>query len=422
MKYCLLVCSLLCALSVSAQENTGLLCADGIDNDGDGLIDCEDGDCFDLENTGCETCTEGISFADEVIEYVSGCPLADPDPTGALGVADFKKFVTDESLRVFLGLGGHLKLGFTNNILTNSGTPANDLFVFEVGDLVEACDIEVRPANASTTAELLAQGITDPDNDGFYPVGSIGGSTAGLDLDAALPGYAPGVLQFDAVMIIDDPSGSCNNATTPGADIDAVCALSSIFLDCNSVLNGTAVLDQCGVCLEPDDPEFNASCADCAGTPNGAAIIDDCGDCFEPTDSLFNAACTDCNGVFLGPALLDDCGICLLPTDPTFSRGCLTPDFFVPNAFSPNDDGINDRLRAFRGFGSPTVSVQFQVFGRWGELVYAADFTDFDQPQVWWDGRIGDVPAPIGVYVYALEVILENGETAKLGGDVLLIR
>ena len=93
-------------------------------------------------------------------------------------------------------------------------------------------------------------------------------------------------------------------------------------LDCNGVLNGTAVLDECGVCLEPDDPEFNQSCADCNGTPNGIAVIDDCGECLEPDDPEFGQSCIACNGIFNGTAVLDECGVCLEPDDPEFNQSC----------------------------------------------------------------------------------------------------
>jgi len=51
-----------------------------------------------------------------------------------------------------------------------------------------------------------------------------------------------------------------------GAAIDNV-----VVFDCSGAPNGTAVIDACGICLEPTDPDFNQSCADCAGTPNGTA-------------------------------------------------------------------------------------------------------------------------------------------------------
>jgi hypothetical protein len=162
-----LVNFLLLPLFLFSQENNAIACADGIDNDGDGLIDCMDPDCANLPNNGCAICLDGISFADIVIEYVSGCPLADPYPEGALGVSDYAGGVVDGPDFVFLGEGGFIKLGFTNNILTNSGNSQPDLWVFEIGPGVEACNLALRPYDAYTLAQLQLLGIPDANGDGF---------------------------------------------------------------------------------------------------------------------------------------------------------------------------------------------------------------------------------------------------------------
>lgn len=83
--------------------------------------------------------------------------------------------------------------------------------------------------------------------------------------------------------------------------------------DCSGTPNGSKLNDQCGVCLLPNDPQFNA-CLDCAGTPNGNKKIDSCNNCLAPTDPQFNA-CKDCKGIQGGKHKLDQCGVCLLPTD-----------------------------------------------------------------------------------------------------------
>jgi hypothetical protein len=87
-KYCALLLSIILSFPLLSQESNSLLCRDGIDNDGDGLIDCFDPECAGLPNNGCLRCTDGVSFADTLIEYLPGCASADPDPTGAVGVSD----------------------------------------------------------------------------------------------------------------------------------------------------------------------------------------------------------------------------------------------------------------------------------------------------------------------------------------------
>ncbi|SDI44473.1 T9SS type A sorting domain-containing protein [Winogradskyella thalassocola] len=226
----------LCFLSVTyAQENNAIACADGIDNDGDGLIDCADDDCLDFSDNACEICTDGITFADVVIEYQSGCTFIDPEPNGSLGISDYDGSLEDSPTFVALGQGGFIKLGFTDNLLSNSGTDDIDVWVFEIGPNVEPIKLAIRPVDSYTETQLIEQGIPDEDSDGFYEIGEIGGSTNGIDIDNILVGYAQGSLKFDAIEIKDIPDGTCGG-TTPGADIDAVCALFSLPLNTQDFL------------------------------------------------------------------------------------------------------------------------------------------------------------------------------------------
>ncbi|NEN22464.1 T9SS type A sorting domain-containing protein [Cryomorpha ignava] len=74
--------------------------------------------------------------------------------------------------------------------------------------------------------------------------------------------------------------------------------------DCLNVMNGTAELDNCGIC----DSNANNDCVqDCAGAWGGNAVMDNCGVC----DSNSNNDCVqDCAGVWGGNAVMDNCGVC----------------------------------------------------------------------------------------------------------------
>ena len=220
--------------SLLCQESSPLLCSDGIDNDGDGNIDCMDNECDDLPNNGCSTCfNDGSSFADVVLSYFNPCNNSfNTDPDAALGVSDYSAVESEEY--VTLGDGGSIALEFSNNILINSGNNSADLWVFEIGPAVESSFVDLRPIPGSgSEAILIAEGIVDSDLDGFYEFGVITGSTSSIDIDNFLSEeYAEGALKFDAIRITDVPDGSCSGRT-PGADIDAVCALFSIA--CESI-------------------------------------------------------------------------------------------------------------------------------------------------------------------------------------------
>ncbi|MDG4951355.1 thrombospondin type 3 repeat-containing protein [Weeksellaceae bacterium KMM 9724] len=211
----------------------------------------------------------------------------------ALGAPDY---TNSADQFVSLGEGGSLKLQFTNNILSNSGDDnKNDLWVFEIGPAVEGSTIELRPANAYTLNVLIAEGILDTDGDGFYYIGSIGGSTAGLDIDAVIPGHPAGTLFFDAIDITDIP-GNCVGGS-PGADIDAVCALTSVE-PCFALDDDNDGINNC------DDQEPNSPCPEYVDN-NGVSIDsdgDNVADCIDNCPNTPNPDQADLDGDGIGDA------------------------------------------------------------------------------------------------------------------------
>ncbi len=409
---------------VFAQENNSLTCSDGIDNDNDGFIDCEDTDCQQLPNQGCQTCMfDGFSFADTVIEYLPNCLLdlspTDTTPIAAVGVSDYLNDY--DGSYVALGTGGIIKLGFTNNVVVNSGDTEPDIWVFEIGGLVEGSSIELKPCDSITKSILINEGIGDIDGDGYFDFGGIGGATAFLEIDGFLSGsYNYGELKFRAIKITDIGNTPCT--ISAGADIDAVCAISSQIADCACTPNGTEIIDDCGECLEPSDPSFNQSCVDCASTPNGTAVIDECGECLEPSDPTFNQSCIDCTANINGTAEIDSCGVCLEPNDSEFNQSCAEEsEVYYPNAFSPNDDGINDHFTLFAKPNSITIE-SLRIFDRWGANVFNNFNFEPNIPSFGWDGTHKGEEMNPAVFAFFAEIIFANGRRKIIKGDVQLIR
>jgi gliding motility-associated-like protein len=76
-------------------------------------------------------------------------------------------------------------------------------------------------------------------------------------------------------------------------------------------------------------------------------------------------------------------------------RDC-TPRVFIPSAFTPNGDGVNDRFEV-KGDGISDYSIR--IFNRWGaEVFYSTRMANA------WDGTINGEPAPTGVYVYVVTI------------------
>lgn len=87
----------------------------------------------------------------------------------------------------------------------------------------------------------------------------------------------------------------------------------------------------------------------------------------------------------------------------------------VPSAFTPNDDGQND---VFQLISSGNITqFSMQIFNRWGQLVFISKDIGTG-----WDGKFNGENAPLGVYLYSIEAVLENGQIPVLKGNVTLIR
>lgn len=94
---------------------------------------------------------------------------------------------------------------------------------------------------------------------------------------------------------------------------------------------------------------------------------------------------------------------------------------FVPNAFSPNDDGINDRFEVFPGLEVAAIR-QFQVFDRWGGLVFDGRDSFSVNTEAGWNGKVKGLPAPAGVYIWKMKIEYFNNSSELLSGEIMLIR
>ncbi|TAL57471.1 MAG: T9SS type B sorting domain-containing protein, partial [Bacteroidetes bacterium] len=89
-------------------------------------------------------------------------------------------------------------------------------------------------------------------------------------------------------------------------------------------------------------------------------------------------------------------------------------DIFVPNAFSPNNDGENELECVL---GSCIETLKFSIFDRWGEKVF--ETTD---PKICWDGTYKGKLLNTAAFVYYLKGVLTSGEKINRKGNISLIR
>ena len=108
----------------------------------------------------------------------------------------------------------------------------------------------------------------------------------------------------------------------------------------------------------------------------------------------------------------------------TDSAGCKVSDtisisdapnvFAVPNAFTPNGDGLNDE---FTVINSNVSEFEMFIYNRWGQLLFHT--TDMNEG---WDGRYEGKEEEIGAYVYVVKALFFDGTSAEQKGNVTLLR
>lgn len=137
-----------------------------------------------------------------------------------------------------------------------------------------------------------------------------------------------------------------------------------------------------------------------------------CVTCPTPFVKLSDDACISCVAVNQFGCISSDT-ICIK----TF---CPATEVFVPNAFTPDGDGINDKL-IVQGKGIRLIK-SFRIFNRWGEVVFEKVNFNPGDPAYGWDGKIkGNIASP-DVYVYICEVICEKGLPSIFKGNTAILK
>ncbi len=93
---------------------------------------------------------------------------------------------------------------------------------------------------------------------------------------------------------------------------------------------------------------------------------------------------------------------------------------YVPNIFSPNNDGFNDILNVF---GGPDVAqiTSFNVFDRWGSILFEQNNFPPNDPTYGWDGTFKGKKLGSNVFVWSAIVEFIDGESVTYGGDVVIL-
>lgn len=112
-----------------------------------------------------------------------------------------------------------------------------------------------------------------------------------------------------------------------------------------------------------------------------------------------------------------------IPVEPNLNSNCQPYNLYIPNSFSPNDDGANDDFRLYvPPINNINLIKSIQIFNRWGGLVFKlSDFIPSSTMPLW-DGIFKGKEMDGGVYAWQIILLLENEEEVVLSGDVVLIK
>jgi len=142
----------------------------------------------------------------------------------------------------------------------------------------------------------------------------------------------------------------------------------------------------------------------------------DC-DNFENCDEL-NFIPTSSNQITL--ELFNSPGCSL--TDSLFIEVVKLRKVYIPNAFSPNADGLNDFFTVFGDMPNVEMVEELQVFNRWGAVVFENNNFVPNDVQSGWDGTYQGEALRTGVYVYSAAVRFVDGEVIRYSGDVSILK
>lgn len=144
---------------------------------------------------------------------------------------------------------------------------------------------------------------------------------------------------------------------------------------------------------------------------------------WRPSGSL---NCDNCASVIATPKAttsyvvrVTNAGGCFAEDTVTVFVLCNNQNFFVPNTFSPNNDGMNDVFYP-RGKGIERIK-SLIIYNRWGERVFEKREFPVNDPSAGWDGRVNGKKANSDVYTYFIEIVCENNLLIPYKGNVTLV-
>ncbi len=113
-------------------------------------------------------------------------------------------------------------------------------------------------------------------------------------------------------------------------------------------------------------------------------------------------------------------GSCFARDQISINVMCNQANMFIPNTFSPNGDGMNERFYP-RGQGVFNIK-SLRIFNRWGQVVFERNNILPNAEKDGWDGTFKGQPLASDVYVYMVEITCDNNAVVPFKGNITLLR
>jgi gliding motility-associated-like protein len=155
--------------------------------------------------------------------------------------------------------------------------------------------------------------------------------------------------------------------------------------------------------------------------PTGSAVVDYL---WSPATAL---SCVDCYSTIASPKntttytiKVTDGNGCINTDNIIIIVVCNDKNIFIPNTFSPNNDGANEVFYP-RGTGLFKIE-SMRIFNRWGEMVFQKAKLNPNDPSAGWNGTYNGKSLNADVYTYIIDVICENSEIISYKGNITLVK
>lgn len=96
-------------------------------------------------------------------------------------------------------------------------------------------------------------------------------------------------------------------------------------------------------------------------------------------------------------------------------------EIYIPNVFSPNGDGYNDYFTLYANERVDMI-LKLRVYDRWGELVFHSSQFSPNDESAGWNGTFKGKDMMPSIFTYSIEILLADGSSQTLSGDITLIR